>query len=280
MRAIGGQCSSKELLSEECVASVFRNGQKASFEVCAGDSRDPRWYTYRVGPLRIGGKVVAATIISTETTEFKRAEELRRYKELFDNVAESVFMITRKGSFIEANDPLLEATGYTKQELADLNISNLLESGHIDIMELMMKQVNQEEEERFELEIKTKDGRHIPNEVTCSYVMFLGEPCFLCVARDINQTKLLQNQLIRSERLAATGQLAASIAHEINSPLQGITALLNVIQTSYKKDHNLLKKLDLVKHSYERKMRQMDEETSRFEAERQKVRQISLYSTA
>ena len=237
-------------LAEDSVASVFRTGHKESFEVCAGDSRDPRWYTYRVGPLRIGGKVVAATIISTETTEFKRAEELRRYKELFDNVAESVFMITRKGSFIEANDPLLEATGYTKQELANLNITDLLESGHIDFKELMVKQVSQEKEERFELEIKTKDGRHIPNEVNCRYVMFLGEPCFLCVARDITQTKLLQNQLIRSERLAATGQLAASIAHEINSPLQGITALLNVIQTSYKNDQDLLRKLDLVKSAF------------------------------
>lgn len=237
-------------LAEDIVESVFRTGHTESFEVCAGDSRDPRWYTYRVGPLRISGKVVAATIISTETTEFKRAEELRRYKELFDNVAESVFMITRKGSIIEANDPVLEATGYSRVELANLNISDLLESEQGDLMETMMKQVTREKEARYELEIKTKDGQYIPNEVNCRYVMFLGEPCFLCVARDITQTKLLQNQLIRSERLAATGQLAASIAHEINSPLQGITALLNVIQTSYKKDQDLLKKLDLVKSAF------------------------------
>ena len=237
-------------LAEDIVESVFRTGHSESFEVCADEDRDPRWYTYRVGPLRISGKVVAATIISTETTEFKRAEELRRYKELFDNVAESVFMITRKGRFIEANDPLLEATGYTQQELADLNITDLLESQQIDVMESMMKQVSQEKEARFELELKTKDGQHIPTEVNCRYVMYLGEPCFLCVARDITQTKLLQNQLIRSERLAATGQLAASIAHEINSPLQGITALLNVIQTSYENDHELLKKLDLVKSAF------------------------------
>ena len=237
-------------LAQDIVESVFRTGQAESFEVCAAEDRDSRWYTYRVGPLRISGKVVAATIISTETTEFKRTEELRRYKELFDNVAESVFMITRKGRFIEANDPLLEATGYTQQELADLNIADLLESQQIDVMESMMKQVSQEKEARFELELKTKDGQHIPTEVNCRYVMYLGEPCFLCVARDITQTKLLQNQLIRSERLAATGQLAASIAHEINSPLQGITALLKVIQTSYEKDHELLKKLDLVKSAF------------------------------
>jgi PAS domain S-box-containing protein len=237
-------------LAQNIVESVFRTGRIESFEVCTDDDRDPAWYTYRVGPLRISGKVVAATIISTETTEFKRAEELRRYKELFDNVAESVFIIDRQGKFIEANDRVLESTGYLKSELIDLNITNLIESDQISLMEDMMKQASDEKEARFELELKTKDDTLIPNEINCRYVWYLGEPCFLCVARDITQTKLLQNQLIRSERLAATGQLAASIAHEINSPLQGITALLNVIRTAHEKDHDLLNKLDLIKSAF------------------------------
>jgi PAS domain S-box-containing protein len=237
-------------LAEDIVESVFRTGHTESFEVCAGDPRDASWYTYRVGPLRINGKVVAATIISTDTTEFKRSEELRRYKELFDNVAEEVFIITQKGRFIETNDRVLEVTGYTNQEIATLNISDLIDSDQIPFLEKMMDQASLEKEARFELELKTKDGEFIPTDINCRSVMFLGESCFLWVARDITQTKLLQNQLIRSERLAATGQLAASIAHEINSPLQGITALLNVIQTTYEKDQELLKKLDLIKSAF------------------------------
>jgi signal transduction histidine kinase len=55
---------------------------------------------------------------------------------------------------------------------------------------------------------------------------------------------------VRSERLAATGQLAASIAHEINSPLQGITALLSVIRMRYDEDEELLNKLDLIKNAF------------------------------
>ena len=237
-------------LAEDIVSSVFRTGHTESFEVCAGGQRDSSWYTYRVGPLRINGKVVAATIISTDTTEFKRSEELRRYKELFDNVAEEVFIITRKGRFIETNDRVPEATGYTNEELAQLNISDLIDSDQLSFLKKMMNQVSREKEALFELELKTKNGEFIPTEINCRSVMFLGEPCFLWVARDITHTKLLQNQLIRSERLAATGQLAASIAHEINSPLQGITALLNVIQTSYEKDHELLNKLDLIKSAF------------------------------
>ena len=238
-------------MAMDSIESVFQTGETDSFEVRTGESKDPIWYTYRVGPLRINGKVIAATIIATNTTEFKLADELLRYKELFDNVAEGVFIINRQGKLIESNERVLETTGYSKEELLNLNISDLVEADQVPVVQKMMNQVSTKKEGRFELSLKTKKGKLIPNEINCRYVSYLGEYCYLCVARDITQTKMLQNQLIRSERLAATGQLAASIAHEINSPLQGITALLNVIRTKYTEDQKLLEQLDLVKSAFE-----------------------------
>jgi PAS domain S-box-containing protein len=44
--------------------------------------------------------------------------------------------------------------------------------------------------------------------------------------RDITDRKLAEEALIRSEKLAAVGRLASSIAHEINNPLESITNLL------------------------------------------------------
>ncbi len=238
-------------MAMDSVVGVFRTGETDSFEVRTGENTDTAWYTYRVGPLKINGKVVAATIIASNTTEFKHAEELMRYKELFDNVAEGVFILNRKGQFIESNGRVLESTGYRKEELLNLNITDLVEIDQISFINKTMELVSRNKEARFELSLKSKAGSRIPNEINCRYVSYLGELCFLCVARDITQTKMLQNQLIRSERLAATGQLAASIAHEINSPLQGITALLNVIRTQHTKDKKLLEQLDLVKSAFE-----------------------------
>jgi PAS domain S-box-containing protein len=237
-------------LAEDCIENVFQTGETESFEVRTGTDTNPKWYTYRIGALRLDRRVIAATIISTNTTEFKQAEELVRYKELFDNVTEGVFLFNPKGKFIEANDRILESTGYTKEELWKQNITKIVEPEQITYIENMLRKVSQENEARFELNIKTKDGTLIPNEVNCRYVTYLGKPCFLCVTRDITKTKLLQNQLLRSERLAATGQLAASIAHEINSPLQGITALLSVIRMKYADDEDLLEKLDLIKSAF------------------------------
>jgi len=238
-------------MAMDSIESVFQTGETDSFEVRTGESKNPIWYTYRVGPLRINSKVIAATVIATNTTEFKQADELMRYKELFDNVAEGVFILNDKKQLIESNERVLEATGYSKEELLNLSISDLVEADQIPTVKKIMDQVSKKKEVRFELNLKTKNGKIIPNEINCRYVSYLGEYCYLCVARDITQTKMLQNQLIRSERLAATGQLAASIAHEINSPLQGITALLNVIRTKYKNDKKLLEQLDLVKSAFE-----------------------------
>jgi PAS domain S-box-containing protein len=236
--------------AQDIIRSVFQTGQTDMFEVLMKDARNPAWYTFRVGPLRLDRRVIAATIISTNTTEFKRAEELTRYKELFENVGDSVFILNQKGIIMECNDRVQESIGHATSELVSVPLSRLVVDNDVGIVRIMLQRAMSQAESRFELNFKTKSGNAIPFEISCRHIIYLGEPCFLCVARDITQTKLLQNQLIRSERLAATGQLAASIAHEINSPLQGITALLNVLRSTYGGDEYLQNKLELIKNAF------------------------------
>ena len=52
----------------------------------------------------------------------------------------------------------------------------------------------------------------------------------VAVNADVTQVRLQDEALRRSEKLAAVGQLASSIAHEINNPLESITNLLYLIQ--------------------------------------------------
>jgi PAS domain S-box-containing protein len=236
--------------AEEIVRSVFRTGQTDTFQLCMGEQRNPTWHTFRVGTLRLEDRVIAATIISTNITEFKHAEELIRYKELFDNVGDGVFILSRTGKFIESNGRIEERTGFAKPELAALPLSDLVAPDQAGLVATLMDTARRKNEARCEVNLKTKAGAAIPFEINCRYVVYLGKPCFLCVARETTQTKQLQDQLVRSARLAATGQLAASIAHEINSPLQGISALLNVMRTAYGGDEYLKHKLDLVKSAF------------------------------
>ena len=236
--------------AKEIIKSVFQTGQTDMFEVYIEDKRSPVWYTFRVGPLRLDRRVIAATIISTNTTEFKRSEELMRYKELFENVGDCVFILNQKGIIIECNDRVRESTGFTPSELVTTPLTQLTIDDQVGLVHHMLEQGAGRKESRLELRLKTKADSAIPFDINCRPIVYLGEPCILCVARNITQTKQLQNQLIRSERLAATGQLAASIAHEINSPLQGITALLNVLRSTYGSDDYLQQKLELIKGAF------------------------------
>ncbi len=59
-----------------------------------------------------------------------------------------------------------------------------------------------------------------------------------------------QEQIIRSERLAATGQLAASVAHEINSPLQAISILLGTMRRENEENKELLDNIVLLKGAF------------------------------
>jgi PAS domain S-box-containing protein len=52
------------------------------------------------------------------------------------------------------------------------------------------------------------------------------------VWRDITTEKRLSAQLIQSEKMAATGRLAASIAHEINNPLQALSGCIDLAQAT------------------------------------------------
>ncbi|MBU2515280.1 HAMP domain-containing protein [bacterium] len=82
---------------------------------------------------------------------------------------------------------------------------------------------------------------------TCVYI----PPDMVAVhTEDITALKKMQDQLIRSERLAATGQLAASIAHEINSPLLATAFMLNSIKEEYKQNKELVESIDLLKETF------------------------------
>lgn len=69
---------------------------------------------------------------------------------------------------------------------------------------------------------------------------------------EINERRLVQDKLIRSKCLIATGQLAVSVAHEINSPLQGVTSLLNFMKKGHEDDSSLNANIDLVNKAFAR----------------------------
>jgi len=76
------------------------------------------------------------------------------------------------------------------------------------------------------------NGEEFPVDATISQVAIGGEKLYTVILRDITQRKQAEASLIRSEKLAATGRLAATIAHEINNPLEAMSNLVYLLGRS------------------------------------------------
>jgi PAS domain S-box-containing protein len=100
--------------------------------------------------------------------------------------------------------------------------------------------------ERFPLELKTLEGALAGKASTETvrtpgrWIRSVAAPILkngkimggVAVNTDVTQARLQDDALRKSEKLAAVGQLASSIAHEINNPLESITNLLYLVQRS------------------------------------------------
>ncbi|MBW2029674.1 MAG: PAS domain S-box protein [Deltaproteobacteria bacterium] len=73
-----------------------------------------------------------------------------------------------------------------------------------------------------ELLATRKGGETFPASISFSVSRQGGKTYFTGLVRDLTETKALQEQVIRSERLAALGQVIAEITHEIKNPMMMI----------------------------------------------------------
>jgi len=85
--------------------------------------------------------------------------------------------------------------------------------------------------EHFETVRVRKDGERIAVSLTVSPIKDAGGRIIGAakIVRDITERKRTEDGLRRAEKMAATGRLAATIAHEINNPMQALANLLALI---------------------------------------------------
>ncbi|HYL81173.1 MAG TPA: ATP-binding protein [Candidatus Acidoferrum sp.] len=83
-----------------------------------------------------------------------------------------------------------------------------------------------------EMDLRRRDGQLIPVGIACSTLRDSdGEAVGLvAIFQDLTDRKRAEEQLRRADRLAALGQLAASIAHEIRNPLAAISGSVEILR--------------------------------------------------
>jgi PAS domain S-box-containing protein len=103
------------------------------------------------------------------------------------------------------------------------------------------------------VELLSKEGRKVLLEINETAIREGGKISSIQgIARDITERRELEDQLIRAERFAATGRLAAVIAHEINNPLQALTTNMSIIRNEFGESFPHIASLDLMSTALDR----------------------------
>jgi PAS domain S-box-containing protein len=76
------------------------------------------------------------------------------------------------------------------------------------------------------------NGEQFPIEATISQVEAAGQKLFTVVLRDLSERKRAEDELRKAEKLAVAGRMAATVAHEINNPLETVLNALFLIDQS------------------------------------------------
>lgn len=138
--------------------------------------------------------------ICIDITERKQQEELLRISEekcrsIVTTSMDGFWLVDTKGCFLEVNEAYSKMTGYTREELLKMCISDVSVAFTPDEIKQRIQKIIDSRHERFETRHRCKDGRIIDVEISANYTEVRGEGLFFVFLRDITERKWLQKEL-------------------------------------------------------------------------------------
>lgn len=174
------------------------------------------------------------------------------------SMVDSLMVIDQKGQIKTVNQAILTLLDYQENDLLGQPASKVLgaDFGTWGEFHALLAQENLKNVEKTYV---ARDGRPIP-------ILFSGSVMresdhahpggsvvvgFVCVAQDITERRRLESQLRQSQKLESVGQLAAGIAHEINTPAQYVSDNTRFLQEAFGDLEHVLSKYAELLHMTE-----------------------------
>jgi two-component system, NtrC family, sensor kinase len=171
-------------------------------------------------------------------SEMEKAEELVRLKEFSENIIESVnvgiLSVDFDGLISTWNSALEEIFGITRERALGRAVDEVLDRDLIDTIQNVTGEEGwalQDTRHIYKYNASTEDGR--PLTINMSLGPFEAARGVvtgtLVVIENVTERAQLEEQLLQREKLSSIGLLAAGVAHEVNTPLAGISSYAQML---------------------------------------------------
>jgi PAS domain S-box-containing protein len=180
---------------------------------------------------------------------------INSFNQTLDQVIDCVFMFDPDSlRFIYVNQGAMDHLGYDREELYAMTPLDIKPEFNDDSFhhKISILKNSQKESISFTTLHRTKGGINIPVEILLKYAVPPGnEPRFVAIVRDISERlrqrkekEDIQAELLQKHKLESVGQLAAGLAHEINTPTQFIGSNIEFLSDSYTDTINFIAELE------------------------------------
>ncbi|MGQ9710898.1 MAG: CHASE4 domain-containing protein [Anaerolineae bacterium] len=160
----------------------------------------------------------------------EQAESEARYRIVVEQASEGIALIDpHAGRFVETNAAFRNILGYPEDELRQLTVYDLMEEGQTHLGQDIHRTMAEGAQFLGERTCRHKNGAPVMVEINANPIRYRGEEVLCLLVRDITERKRMEQYLIQTERIAAMGQLAAALAHEINNPLHSVWTALELV---------------------------------------------------
>lgn len=184
------------------------------------------------GDFRPAGYLVSIKDI-TETKKIQRllflAED--RYRSLYENSPAIIIGFDLNGRFIYANPAMVEQSGYSEEELKTMTVADLVAPNAELSEERIIARVLSESTRLQEVHFKNKANEWKSIALNTYHIFDTNHTLagVAGIAVDITETKRLNEQLIKTQRMELLGQLAGGLAHDFNNILFSINGYSQII---------------------------------------------------
>lgn len=184
----------------------------------------------------------------------KRAElkDMGMARIIEDSLNEVYVIDAERLVFLEVNRGARENLGYSLDELKEMSPEQTT-GGNKEELQTMINTLVEGKTDRIECETVhvRKDGSSYPFLLTLQLAEYDQREVFVAIGTDITKRKELEQRLSQTNKLESIGQLAAGVAHEINTPLQCVgmnvrflSETTNEVLSAFDKVHDCLKEID------------------------------------